>query len=276
MSVFNVHTFSRSPRPRVFAGVSWVVAGFFIVSWLATDLAQSELEKTAPAEILRSQYRTLSEQPNNAQFKKPLYLDSQETDKSVAGDIHALIDHSFASVAGTLSKTENWCDIFILHLNTKYCRAVPGEADPVIKVYIGRKSEQPLEDASQVNFKYTLVEKTADYLQVKLHADAGPLGTSDYRIVIEAAALDDKRTIVHLAYSYSFGLMGRLAMNSYLGTAGRDKVGFTVTGKQEDGQPIYVKGIRGVVERNTMRYYLALEVFFDALATRRRPVSKNG
>ncbi|MEN3297148.1 MAG: hypothetical protein V7642_6401, partial [Burkholderiales bacterium] len=40
--------------------------------------------------------------------------------------------------------------------------------------------------------------------------------------------------------------------------------GFTVTGKQADGQPDYVGGMRGVVERNTMRYYLAIDTFLGA------------
>jgi len=38
-------------------------------------------------------------------------------------------------------------------------------------------------------------------------------------------------------------------------------------GKLPDGQPKYVGGMRGVVERNTMRYYLAIEAHLGALAT---------
>jgi len=37
-----------------------------------------------------------------------------------------------------------------------------------------------------------------------------------------------------------------------------------VIGKQEDGKPIYIDGVRGVVERNTMRYYLAIDAFLGA------------
>jgi hypothetical protein len=43
-------------------------------------------------------------------------------------------------------------------------------------------------------------------------------------------------------------------------------VGFTVTGKQTDGRPLYIGGMRGLVERNTMRYYLAIEAFLGALS----------
>jgi hypothetical protein len=60
--------------------------------------------------------------------------------------------------------------------------------------------------------------------------------------------------------------MGRLAMKIYLATAGRDKVGFTVIGTQPDGQPNYIGGVRGVVERNTMRYFLAIDAYLTALS----------
>lgn len=53
-------------------------------------------------------------------------------------------------------------------------------------------------------------------------------------------------------------------MQTYLATAGSSKLGFTVTGKRDDGQPEYIGGMRGVVERNTMRYYLAIDSYLGA------------
>ena len=58
----------------------------------------------------------------------------------------------------------------------------------------------------------------------------------------------------------------QIAMKAYLGTLGRNKVGFTVVGQTPEGQPQSVGGMRGVVERNTMRYYLAIESYLGALA----------
>ncbi len=53
-------------------------------------------------------------------------------------------------------------------------------------------------------------------------------------------------------------------MQGYLATLGADKVGFTATGKDSAGEPAYVGGVRGVVERNTMRYYLAIDAYMDS------------
>ena len=73
-----------------------------------------------------------------------------------------------------------------------------------------------------------------------LNAKDGPLGTSDYRIQLEAIALPNAKTFLHLTYSYGFNFAGRLAMQTYLATLGRDKVGFTPTGKANAGQGGYV------------------------------------
>jgi hypothetical protein len=91
------------------------------------------------------------------------------------------------------------------------------------------------------------------------------VGTRDYRITLEAVPLDKGRTFMHLSYSYVIGGMGRFAMQAYLSTAGAHKVGFSVTGKDENGQPIYIGGVRGALERNVMRYYLAIDAHLVSL-----------
>ena len=56
-------------------------------------------------------------------------------------------------------------------------------------------------------------------------------------------------------------------MQGYLATEGADKVGFTTTGKDSNGQPVYIGGMRGAVERNAMRYYLAVDSHLASLAS---------
>jgi hypothetical protein len=149
--------------------------------------------------------------------------------------------------------------VLILHLNTKYCRAAEVGGGPGLTVYIGKKDPQPLDQAYRVDFAYR-ADSTPDYLDVRMSADKGPVGTSDYRILVEASAVDSRRTLLHLTYSYSYGMAGKLGMQGYLATVGANKVGFTVTG-DEGGKPAYIGGVRGVVERNTMRYYLAIDSY---------------
>ena len=82
---------------------------------------------------------------------------------------------------------------------------------------------------------------------------------------MSAIPLDGGRTFMHLSYSYGYGTAGRMAMQAYLATAGSDKVGFTVTGKDAKGQPIHIGGMRGAIERNAMRYYLAIDAYLESL-----------
>jgi hypothetical protein len=219
------------------------------------------------ADDLTAKYAALQDRLNQNAFGRPLYLESSETQSAVAGEIYALVNHPYATVGAVLNQPGNWCDILTLHLNTKYCRASTNVHGDVLNVSIGKKYDQPLDDAYRVTFAYGVTAQTANYLQVKLNAHDGPLSTRDYRIVLEAVPVDKQQTFIHLSYAYGYGLAGRLAMQAYLGTVASHKVGFTVVSKQPGGQPIYVGGMRGLVERNTMRYYLAIEAFLGALST---------
>ena len=220
-----------------------------------------------PVDQLRAKHAELGNKLGHNQFRKPLYLDSSESPDGVKGNVYALIDHPFATAAAALNSPEDWCEILILHINTKYCRASRGDQGSILNMIVGTKQDRPLNLANRLEFVYRVAAQTPNYLQVTLNADQGPLGTRDYRIVFEAVAVDGGRTFIHVSYAYGFGTVGRLAMQAYLGTLGRSKVGFTVAGTQADGRPRHVGGMRGVVERNTMRYYLAIEAYLGALST---------
>jgi hypothetical protein len=216
---------------------------------------------------LRAKYAELGKQLRDNPFKRALYIDSSQSQTHLKSEIYAVVDYPFAVVNGALNNPAHWCEVLILHINVKYCNASRRAGGTVLTVNIGRKYFQPLEDAYRLDFNYRAVVTTPEYFALELNAYKGPLTTHDYRIWIEAASLENGRTFLHVTYAYEFGLIGRLAMQVYLATIGKDKVGFTVTGTRPDGQPVYIRGVRGVVERNTMRYYLAIDAYFDALIT---------
>jgi hypothetical protein len=239
------------------------VAGCVAAGLLALPAHAADTE--APA-VLAAKFAELRAQLSDSPFRKPIFLVSSESKDSVAGDMYALVDRPFAVAAAALKGPGDWCEIMILHLNTKFCRASTTAQGSVLNVSIGKKVDQPVEDAYRVVFAYRVAAQSHDYLQVKLNAGQGPFSTRDYGIVLEAIPVERGRTFLHLSYSYAYGTSGRLAMQVYLSTAGSSKVGFTVTGTQADGQPRYIGGMRGLVERNTMRYYLAIEAFLGSLS----------
>ncbi|MBC7500694.1 MAG: hypothetical protein H7315_09360 [Herminiimonas sp.] len=207
---------------------------------------------------LRAKYAALTDTLKNNQFNRPIAVESNEMPNRLQGEVYALVDHPIADVNAALSKPASWCDVLILHLNTKQCRVTQNKDVPMLAVSIGKKHDQPLEQAYRVDFIFNAAQSTPEYLDVKLNADNGPLGTSDYRIVLEATSVAEGKTFLHLTYSYGYSFASKVAMQGYLATIGSNKVGFT------KGQGDYIGGIRGLVERNTMRYYLAIDSYLDA------------
>ncbi len=214
------------------------------------------------AASLLEKYSLLEGRLHQNQFKQPVVLDSTETGNLITGEIYAVIKHPFAEVSQGLNSPDHWCDVLSLHINTKYCRAVVVSGSSILKVNFGKKTPQRLQDAARVEFAYTTVASTASYLNLTLDAKQGALGTSDYHIEFEAAPLPNDNTFLHFTYSYSINFAARFAMRTYLATIGSNKVGFTVTGMDSSGNPQFISGVRGIMERNTMRYYLAIDSFF--------------
>ena len=213
------------------------------------------------AAALGARYAALEPTLRRTPFDRPLVLESSETSSRLNGEIHAVIDQPFAATVAGLRDPGQWCDLLLLHINTKYCHAKPGPAGTVLDIAIGRKTPQVLAEAARMELGFSATASTPDHLQIELSAPDGPMGTSDYRIRLEAIALDDARTFLHFTYSYAYDPLARLAMRTYLNTIGANKVGFTPTGTSAGGRPDYVGGMRGLSERNTMRYYLAIEAY---------------
>ncbi|HEX3061553.1 MAG TPA: hypothetical protein VHP55_02745 [Usitatibacter sp.] len=197
-------------------------------------------------------------------FQRPIFIQSTETGDSLKGDVYAVVAHPYSVVGVALQGMDHWCDILMLHLNVKDCEAHGSGAAGRLTLAVGRRLDQSAQDAYRLDFAYRLAASSPAYLEVLLDADSGPLGTSDYRITLEATPIDAARSFVHMSYSYSYGLAARLAMQGYLATIGRDKVGFSVIGSTAGGAPVYIGDVRGVVERNTMRYFLAIEAYVGA------------
>lgn len=247
---------------------------------LATLLAIPPVHAGEPdgAAAMRARQAELADAMARSPFRMPLVLQSSETDRNATGEIYALVEHPYLRLANGLTNPANWCELLILHINIKYCTIDKGRSPPEIDVWIGRKTWQEVSSASRVDFRFQLVALTPDYMQIDLISPEGPMGTSNYRIRFEAipagGSANTSRSFVRMRYSYEFGTMARLAMQAYLATLGRGKVGFTPIGEQgaekggeKGAEPQYVGGMRGVVERNAMRYYLAIDAWMSAPAS---------
>ncbi|WP_319585654.1 hypothetical protein [uncultured Desulfobulbus sp.] len=214
--------------------------------------------------LLDTYYRNVTKL-ETSNFGRPLYLESVEQDNRMQVDVYGIFDYPFDIVAKVLDVPENWCDIASLHPNVKACTYKERAGKWLLTFYLGRKDNQPLEDTHQIIWHYREVERQQGYLDVVIFADQGPYGTKNHSMRFEALPLDGGRTFVHVRYAFSDSKALRLVAKFYFATFGRDKVGFTVTGINTDGDPVYIGGPRGAIERSAARYYFAIQSFMNTL-----------
>ncbi len=246
---------------RVVFALLCTLPGGLTMSAMAQTPSSTAVEQGATA--LLEKHAALAAQLASNPYGRPLFLDSSETPTRVNGNAYAVLDSPFSAVSGTFKSPKRWCDVMMLHLNTKYCRASSDASPSLLTVNIGKKGVQALAESYALEFAFRLVSASPNYLALQLEADKGPMGTSDYKIELRAVPLPDGKTFMHFRYSYGYGLAGRLAMQAYLATLGSGKVGFTQI--SQGNKPAYIGGTRGIVERNTMRYYLAIEAYLASL-----------
>lgn len=254
------------PRPveRALRAVAMLLAVSLALG-AAAPVPAAAPERDA-AVLLRGRYTALRERLEHSAFQQGLDLESVEGPHALQGDIWAIVDYPLAVVSATAASPAHWCDVLILHLNVKYCRPVARVSGTLLSVAIGRKYDQPLDDAHRLELDCRVAAAGPEYVAVELGSAKGPFGTTDYSITLEAVAIAPARSFLHLRYAYRYGLEARLALEAYLAIAGSGKVGFTRIDAPGAREPRYVGGLRGVAERNTMRYFLALDAYLATLA----------
>lgn len=217
-----------------------------ILCLLLLVCAAAQAQDTA---ALRGRYAALQDELASSPFGRPLHIESAVDGNRHQGEVHAVIAEPFATVAAALARPAQWCEILGLQVNVKRCTS----ASAGLSAYITRKARDSVDEAHRIDFLFDVPASRADYLQVRLRAGDGPVGTRDYEIRVEATPLDARRTFLRMSYGYTLGTMARFALDLYLAGSGRDKRGFSVAG-----------GERGVIERAAMRHYLAIEAYLGS------------
>jgi hypothetical protein len=196
-------------------------------------------------------------------FQRALVLDSTESADRLSGDVYATVDASLVSLELVSRGPQRWCEILLLLSNTKNCRVEHQNEVAWLQIQMGTKGPQELSSTTPMGFRYQTSAPKAPVLETELRASAGPMGTKDGMLRLYAIAVSDQKSFVHLHYSYRNSLAGSLATSVYLQTLGRGKVGFSKDpGASNESTRTtdahWVGGVRGIIERNTMRYFMAL------------------
>lgn len=251
--------------------MSTALRTLFIIISLLTFFRQSPLHAAdqvpAREKALLNKYHEIEKRLFKNQFGVPVYIESYDGNNTIRVDIYGIFDYPFDHMRNILQVPANWCDIALLHINIKSCTYHTLNGDTLLTFYSGRKYYQAPDEAYQLKYRYHLFAPQPEYLNISLAADEGPLHTKDHRLRLEAIPIEKGSTFVHFSYAYSYGLLGEITMKSYFATIGRDKVGFSIIDTDNQGNPVYIGGVRGAIERNAVRYYLAIQAHFDMVHT---------
>ena len=239
-----------------------VVLVILASTFLWAPLTEAADAQAAAATLLQAKYRQHQAQLL-AQPLLPVTIDAAQAGGRLRGDVYVTLDYPYAQVVDTLRRGSNWCEIAPLHLNVKACTHEARHGATRLTFYSGRKHFQPPEAARP--FVYELREQvySPDYFRVVLTPDTAARDAEQNHILAEAIPLGRGQAFLHVQYSFKYSLWMRLAAGSYFATLGRSKTGFSVTGTDRHGRPVRATGIHGAVERNAVRYYLALQAYLS-------------
>jgi len=219
----------------------------------------------AGSDELRAHYRELTENIASNPFGMPLGVQSGEQGDNVSAEVYGVVDQPFTVVAGLLGDVRRWCGFMLLSINVKSCAVNNDAAGTSLTLYVGRKDYQTPQQAYEMRYRFQ-ASRTAQQAEVFLDANGGPLGTKDNHIHLDAIEVDG-RTLVHFTSAMRLGTMSRMATATYLATLGSGKIGFSRV-PDSAGKLLPIKGVKAMIERNVVRYFLALQVY---LATRALP-----
>ena len=235
-----------------------------LLAALAVFALTGTAQGLSPQAALQAEYQNLRPKLLHNAFGVPVYLQSREHNDVLTAEVYGQVDYPLQRIEAALADPAGWCALLALNLNVKACVHHENAGRPALTLYMGRKFYQPPEKAYLLHYRFQTSASTPDYFEKTLFAPEGPLGTRNYRITLQAISVPDG-TLIHILSAYRSSTASRLATSIYLATLGNGKIGFSSDGVDGNGQPRYVEGVRGTIERNVMRHYLALQAALETL-----------
>jgi len=242
-----------------------VLCLFLIVSFFSSSqwgaISYGDDSSRSGPESLLDKYHEIEKELENNSGPVPFHIESSVDTNASHVDIYGTIKYPFEMVQNEFLVPTNWCDIVLPHLNVRACTYKEVNATWLLNIYNVTEFSEPLKDAYQMKFVYRVSELQPVYFNIALTAHEGPSHTKDHQFGLEAIPLEKNRTFIHLRYSFGYSALTFLLMKLF----GGSKIGFSITGTDSAGNPVYVEGLRGEVERDVVCYYLAILAYLDTL-----------
>ncbi len=241
-----------------------VLCLILIISFLSfpwSKMSHGNESLTTGHASLIDKYHKIEKELEKSTLSIPFYIESSVTKDASNVDIYGAINYPFGLLKKEFLVPTNWCEILLPHTNVRACTYKKVKDTWLLNIYDVHEFSEPLEDAYEMKFEYRVSELQPRYFEISLTAHEGPFHTKEHRFEVEAIPLDEGRTFIHLRYSFGYSTWGYLLVKLF----GGGKTGFSVIGTDSDGNPVYVGGLRGSVERTVVSYYLAVLAYMDTL-----------
>jgi hypothetical protein len=244
---------------RVFC-FSLIISFFLSSQWCEISYGDESL--STGRESLINKYHKIGEKLEKNSSPVPFHIESSVSKNASRVDIYGTINYPFGLLKNEFLVPTNWCEIVLPHPDIRACTyKKANDTMWLLNIYRVDKFSEPLKDAYQMKFIYRISELQPEYFDIVLTANEGPSHTKDHQFGIEAIPLEENMTFIHLRYSFGYSALGYFFMKIF----GGGKVGFSEIGTDNEGNPVYVGGLRGAVERDVACYYLAILVYLDTL-----------
>jgi len=187
-------------------------------------------------------------------------LASSVHNEILSAEVSSILRTPFDTIVAALSQSNNWCQIMPLHFNIKACTYETLQDRDALTIYSGRKTYELPEDSFEMAYRFEIIRQDDSQLSLRLHADHGPLSTRDHLIELDVVRAEEG-SLLHFHISYQRSWLSSMLTNAYLSTLGRNKIGFSHSTQEGESRP--VQGIKGIIERNAMRYQIAINAFLN-------------
>lgn len=238
---------------------------FFLTSFLLVfqwcAISYGDYSPRFGPKALLDKYHEIEKEPRENSSTVPFHIESSANKNATRVDVYGTVKYPFDIVQKEFLVPANWCDIVLPHLDVRACTYKKVNNTWLINIYNVNKFTETLDDAYQMKFVYHLSAVQPAYFDIILTADEGPFHTKKHRFELEAIPIKKNMTVIHLSYSFSYSALGYYLMKIF----GGSKIGFSITGADSAGNPVYVGGVRGSAERDVVCYYLAMLAYLDTL-----------
>jgi len=236
-----------------------VISVFLFARWC--ELLYGNDSLSAGRESLIDKHHQIETKLEKSAFGIPVYLESSVEKNVSRVDIYGIVKYPFTIIQDAVQVPANWCDIILPHIDVRACTYEKVNDTWLLNIYNIDKFSESLEDAYQMKFKYRVAEVQPGYFDILLTAQEGPFNTKEHRLKFEAVPLDKDKAFFHLQHSFVYSSWEYYVMKMF----GGDRPGFSIMGTDSSGNPVYVDGLRGGIERNAVCYYLAILAHLDTL-----------